>query len=271
MPRSIRPVSCRNPYRPMTCFCRRLLFILVFFPLVTACQTTSNHTGGDAAATKRMIGEANLMQGNYTVALKELLEAEKLAPNDPVIHNYLGITYKNKQMPEKAIEHFNKALQLNPEYSIARNNLGTVYLDKGQYDTAIDHFKSVANDILYMTPHYPLANLGWASYKKGDYATAKSYFTQALDIQPEFLVALNGLGQTHLTLREYSQAIIVYEKIIKKAPRVPEFLLNLARAYEFGGNPQKAATTLSRYLLAKPHDPKEPEIRAKIKALSQIQ
>ena len=64
------------------------------------------------------------MQGNYTAALKELLEAEKINPKDAITHNYLGITYRNKNLPDKAIFHFEKALDLNPGYSIAKNNLG---------------------------------------------------------------------------------------------------------------------------------------------------
>jgi type IV pilus assembly protein PilF len=246
-------------------------FLLVLFLMpvfLTACETTPKRTEGRSAITRRNIGEANMMQGNYSVALKELLEAEKIDPKDPVTQNYLGITFKNKNMPDKAIEHFNRALNLKSDYSVARNNLGTVYLDKKEWDIAIGYFSSVLDDILYTTPHYPLSNIGWAYFSKGDFASAKSYYMKALEVQPNFVIALNGLGQTYTALSDYGQAVFIYEKIIRKAPTVPDFQLKLAQAHELNGDLQKAVHYYSRFLQMAPHNPKEAEIREKISILS---
>lgn len=253
-----------TPYFSIRCFFRLIIILPFFF---TACKTTPDRASNNPAINKRNMGEANMLQGNYTAALKELLDAEKLNPQDPVIQNYLGITYKNKNMPDKAIEHFNKALSLKPNYSVARNNLGTVYLDKEEWDIAIGYFKSVLDDVLYMTPHFPLSNIGWAYFNKGDFSTAKSYYLKALEIQPDFIIALNGLGQIHMALKDYEQAVLIYEKIVSKVPSIPGFQLKLAEAYEFSGNRQKAVYHYSRFLQLAPHNPKKAEIQAKIKSL----
>ena len=76
-------------------------------------------------------GTANIQAGQYTPALKELLEAEKLTPNDPTVHYYLGIAYERKGFIDDAVREFQKAIALKPDYSEAINFLGTIYLSRG--------------------------------------------------------------------------------------------------------------------------------------------
>ena len=181
---------------------------------------------------KRNMGEAYILHGNFTSALVELLESEKINPKDAITHNYLGIVYKNKEMPEKAISHFKKAIELNPGYSQAKNNLGTAYLDMGDWDAAITVFKEVTEDMLYMTPQFPLANLGWAYYNKKEYKIAEAYFKKALEKQSNMVIALNGLGQTYMAGGRYTDAINAYKKALQYDSRVPLLRSNLANAFE---------------------------------------
>ena len=82
----------------------------------------------EQAIASRNLGEAYMGEGNYTKALRELLKAEQLNPNDPYLQNNLGLTYLAKGNPEKALSHFKRALERKPDYSPARNNLGTAYI-----------------------------------------------------------------------------------------------------------------------------------------------
>lgn len=45
-------------------------------------------------------------------------------------HNHLGISYKNKGLIEKAIEHYQISIRLAPTYSEPYNNLGICYFEK---------------------------------------------------------------------------------------------------------------------------------------------
>ncbi|MBW2646426.1 MAG: tetratricopeptide repeat protein [Deltaproteobacteria bacterium] len=122
--------------------------------------------GGNKALLKkqseasRFLGEAYHVEGQSTKALKELLKAEKFYSKDPILHNDLGLVYMTKGEYEKALFHFKKALKLNPQYPDVLNNMGTVYSIQKQWDKAIECFDRARADLLYMTPHVALTNLG---------------------------------------------------------------------------------------------------------------
>jgi Tfp pilus assembly protein PilF len=166
----------------------------------------------------RNLGEAYMGQGDYTAALRELLEAEKLYDRDPYLQNDLGLVYMAKGKPDIAIDHFKKAVGIKPDYTPAKNNMGTAYLAQKKWDDAIACFKGITCDLLYATPHYPLSNLGWAYYNKKEYRLAEKYYQNALKIEPRFVIALRGLGLTYLKMGRISEAVTFLEKVIELAP-----------------------------------------------------
>jgi Tfp pilus assembly protein PilF len=192
------------------------------------------------AEVKRDVGEAYMRQGDYTSALRELLEAEKLYTEDPIVHNNIGLCYMNKKRISDAIIHFKKSISLKPSYAPARNNLGTAYLALEEWDTAIAVFKEITNDALYGTPHYPLSNLGLAYYHKGQYKIALGYYQKALHIQDNFVNALRGAGKSYLMLNEGRMALRYLERAVKHAPKMAQIHYELAEAYRLVGHTSQA-------------------------------
>ena len=172
----------------------RGLILLLSAVVLSACAGSQSRVEVEKkAAATRTIGEAYMRQGNYPAALRELLNAQELNPEDHIVYNDLGLCYMAKKMMTEAIAHFKKAIALKPSYAPARNNLGSAYMVLKEYDAAIEVFKEITKDALYATPHYPLANLGTAYFYKGDYQTALDYYKKALDLQPDFAIALTGV------------------------------------------------------------------------------
>jgi type IV pilus assembly protein PilF len=233
-----------------------VLMILVLSMAAVSCATpskTKNPPEKSEAAIKRDYGEAGIMQGDYTSALRDLLASVEMDPNDPVTHNDLGIAYTKKKQIDKAIYHFKKAIELKPNYSQAKNNLGAAYLDNQDWDAAIACFKEVAEDLLYPTPHFALANLGWAYFNKRDYQQAELYYRKAIDIQPNFIVAISGLGQTCLAMGRYPDAIDAFEKAVMFGSRFPQLHFQLAQAYELAGQREKALVAYGRVIELAPN------------------
>lgn len=204
--------------------------VLLAVLVLTGCAGQSTYENTRLAESKRNIGEAYMRQGDYTSALRELLAAEKMNPEDPFTQHDLGLCYREKKLMADALTHLNKAVRLKPSYTPARNSLGRVYLEIGQVDKAIAIFKEIAKDALYATPHFPLANLGLAYYQKGEYATALKYYHQALKLEPNFAFALHGLGKTYLAMNKGRLAMAYLEKALQLAPKVAEIHFEYAEA-----------------------------------------
>jgi type IV pilus assembly protein PilF len=196
----------------------------------------------------RNLGEAYYQRGNYTAALRELLKAESLYPGDPFLQNDLGLAYKAKKQPDLAIKHFKKALEINPDYAPAKNNLGTAYLDKGEWDTAIKYFKSVSKNLLYTTPHLPLANLGWAYYNKKEYHLAEKYYRESLDLKPKFINAMRGLGLTYMAMGRLDEAAKILESAVKDYPKADLLYLDLGKLYTESGEEEKALAVYQKVI-----------------------
>ena len=101
---------------------KRIAYMFTF----TGCAGQSAQQDLRIAESKRNIGEAYMRQGDYTSALRELLEAEKLNPNDAFTQHDLGLCYREKKHMTEALAHLRKAVQLKPEFTPARNSLACV-------------------------------------------------------------------------------------------------------------------------------------------------
>lgn len=194
----------------------------------------------------RNLGEAYMAQGDYTTALRELLQAEKVYADDPFLQNSLGLAYLGRGRPELALVHFDKALRLNPEYAPAMNNKGAAYLAQGDWDAAITSLTSITGDLLYATPHFPLANLGWAYFNKGDYAQAQKYYLEALKLEPNFLMATHGLARTYLAQNQAAEAVKILERALRDHPNQAELHLDIGRAYTLQRRYDPAASAFQR-------------------------
>ena len=173
-----------------------------------------------------------MAQGNHTAALAKLLEAKEMMPQDPFIHNSLGLAYMGKKRDDLAELAFQKALQLKPDYTEALNNLGAARLRQDKLDSAIQAFLKVLDDLLYPTPHFPLSNLGWAYVGKKDFKQAETYFLKAMDSLPWYIPATHGQAKVFLKTNRPDDAIAFLKTALYKHPDAAILHADLAEAHE---------------------------------------
>ena len=207
--------------------------------LLSSCGASREMARRQGEAVRR-VGEAHMASMDYTSALREFLKAEKLSWRDHQLQNDLGLVYMAKNSLEDAEESFKKALRLKGDYSDAWNNLGSVYLAMKQWDDAIYCNERIIDDLTYATPHYPLANLGWAYYNKKEYATAETHYQRALEFKPGFAMAWRDLGRTYMAMGKMSKAVNALSRGIKAAPSRADAYFYLGHAWEGAGRPEKA-------------------------------
>ncbi len=220
-----------------------LSFVLIFCIVSCAANIEMRKKQEEAF---RNLGEAYMQQRDFTSALREFLKAEQIYSKDPYLHNNLGLAYMSRNRLDIAVKHFKKAVKIKPDYAPAINNLGTVYLAKKDWDLAISCFKEILDDILYATPHYPLTNLGWAYYNKQEYELSEKYYRDALNLVPNFIIALRGLGRTFLAMGRPADAIVLLEKTVKKYPHSAESYFYLAKAYTLSNEYKKAVKAYNK-------------------------
>ncbi|QWV91924.1 tetratricopeptide repeat protein [Geomonas oryzisoli] len=164
------------------------------------------------------MGQSFFAENNFTGALQELTEAEKLTPKDPELLNLLGLTYFRKGRYELAEAKYLKALDLRENYSEARNNLGVNYLEMKRWDDAIAQFKVVQEDLFFQGQDNAAGNLGLAYLGKGDYQQALAVLRG--------LVAKNGsdprtrvnLGRVYFAMNKTELAVEEYQKALRLTP-----------------------------------------------------
>ncbi|OGU15258.1 MAG: hypothetical protein A2076_15985 [Geobacteraceae bacterium GWC2_53_11] len=168
----------------------------------------------DPTAYHYQMGLSYLGERNFSSALFDLTEAEKLDPeNADVLYN-LGKAFVGKKRPDLAEAKFLKAISLKPNFSVARNDLGVAYLELKRWDSAIQQFKIVKDDLFYDNNENACINLGLAYLGKGDYPKALEEL-QAVAAQNQFnpIVRLY-LGRVWFAMDKSEQAIVEYTKAL---------------------------------------------------------
>ena len=200
----------------------KFIGIIIISSLCAACAASTSAT--KKASYHYQMGLSNFTEGNYTTALVELTEAEKLTPDDPDVLYYLARAYFEKRKYEIAEQKYLKSLSLKPNNSTARNDLGVNYLEMKRWDDAIIQFKIVAEDIFYQNQESANINLGIAYFNKGDYPRALSVLRSVVGSNPREPRARLNLGKVYFSMDKVDLAIGEYKKAI-------ELNKNYANAY----------------------------------------
>lgn len=157
----------------------------------------------------------------FKKALQELKKADstnqklenkkKQAFNQVIIHNRFGQVYSRLKNYEKAIFHFEKALEPNPNFE--KTNLQMAKI---------------------------LNNLGLNLFKKGATEEALEIFKKALQFDPKHTAVYDNLGDYYLHNRAFQKALLHYQKAI-------DYNLNIFEGHNFNLLPGKEKFENSPY------------------------
>ena len=178
-------------------------------------------TNYEAATRHLNYGIAYMEAGQYTPALRELIEAEKNNPRDPRIQYFLGLSYYGKGLTREAEEAMKKAISLKPDYPEAHNQLGMIYAESGRLDEAVSEFRQALANLLYETPSFAMNNLGWAYYKQGKYNEAIAQYEEILKRDPASTIlplVEKNMGVAYYAQGNYGVSLVHLRKSLQLAP-----------------------------------------------------
>jgi tetratricopeptide (TPR) repeat protein len=188
------------------------------------CREALRRAGGSSAIYVEL-GLVYLGQGRADLAELVLGKAAELDKNnakkDPAIYNAAALVALERGQNQVAFERFDAATSIDPSFHDARFNTASVLLDVGDYEGARTHLQRV------------------------------------LDANPDDLEAHVAFGVAQRGLKQYDQARVTWERVVKTAPtrsRVrADALWNLVvLEMDFVMNEGNARSAIARYLDAAP-------------------
>lgn len=152
-------------------------------------------------------GTQSLMTRDYTDALKNLLQANELAPNNADVLNNLGMAYYFKGDETLAMKCLKRTLELDPKNSDARSNIGAIHYEAGRFQEAESFYKEVLKDLTYEKQARTYYNLGILELdKKRNQTQAEMYFKAAIKDSEDYCPAHYRLGTIYFSKREFNKA-----------------------------------------------------------------
>ncbi|WP_457601450.1 SPOR domain-containing protein [Hydrogenivirga sp.] len=226
---------------------KKLLLLIVAGTLL-ACSAKQEQTKEQEWRYLYDLGMSAYYAKNYSEAIARLYRAAKVAPDEPLIWNALGLTYMEVEEYKKAEEAFKKALSSHPNNSESKMNLGILYLRMKDYQKAIKFLEEALSDETFDKKHIAFYHLAKVYKELGDRKKYLEYLKKATAYNPLFLEAQLELGSAYLDDKRYEEAERLYKSLISNNFKTPDIYLSLAKVYYEIGDYEKAKDTVRAVL-----------------------
>jgi len=165
----------------------------------------------------QVLAETDAESEHHEEAVAEYLEAIKLAPNQPGLHEALGTEYRLLVKIPQAEEAFKEELQIDANNVLAKYKLGVIAVEKGEAPTG----KQLIEDALKERPNLLNSdyNLGRAEMQLGNDEAAEVLFKKAITGNSEPEIVRQSWYQLGTVLRRMhqsqgaQQAFQMYQKL----------------------------------------------------------
>ncbi len=167
----------------------------------------------DAHCERALLGHAMVLvrEANSTAAIAYLEKAIADYPEGALLHQGLGDLYRkisdttaDRELRQKAVKEFRKALAIEPSLLETRKSLGLVLLDLGENAKALAEFEKLSQRVdFYENLDF---EMGKALYRLGRLEEALTHFKAALPIHPDLSELQLLLGATLFDLGQGEEA-----------------------------------------------------------------
>ncbi|HYW47226.1 MAG TPA: tetratricopeptide repeat protein [Bryobacteraceae bacterium] len=164
----------------------------------------------DDAAARRERGYTAVQRGHPEEGLADLEWFAARNPGDAAGHYELGQAERGRDL-EKAMQHFDRALQIDPNYVPALAARAAIYNQQANPEEALKDLEKAAR------------------------------------LRPDDAVTLDRLGQTYQALDRTADAVPALRKAAELAPGDSKTLLHLARALADSGSIEESKAAMDRF------------------------
>ncbi len=190
------------------------------------------------------------MLGRHPEAEAACRHVIDLKPKNPEAHNNLAVALEMQGRVEEAKVACRTALKFKSDYPEALINLGNLHTRSGDYISGVETYAKA----ITLAPENPMAraNLSVALLRLEQPDEALEQAEQALSLSPEYVEALNAVGNAHLAKTNFTQAESAFRKAHTQQPAHREAGLNLAATLHKLGRSDDAAEMYDNILKSNP-------------------
>ena len=189
------------------------------------------------------LGDVYSATGKATESIVELKRALQIAPKSDEGYRLLGRAYLHDGQKQESIAAYKKALEVNPYYWANYRAIAAAYLSNGENDKALEDFRRVTE--LEPDSIDGWNNLGAVYARMGKYQDSVQAFQKSIQISPTWS-AYSNLGSAYFLLKKYNDAAQMFEKALELSPNQEKAVSNLADAYRWSGQKDKADATYDK-------------------------
>jgi tetratricopeptide (TPR) repeat protein len=201
---------------------------------------------------KKRLAQLYLQKNEFEKALEELIEYEKLEPDDYTARVKIGLIYFELKQYEKAKERFLVILKEQPTADNVRFYLAAIYEELKQYDQAIIEFKKVTKDSAFYKES--ILHTGFLLKDQGR-------IKEGIEFSKKVLLKHNDISDfydMHAAFYEsnnqFDKAMQVVEDGLKKFPEEEKLLYFQGALFDKIGQRRRGIENMKRILDANPQN-----------------
>ncbi|MBY0386352.1 tetratricopeptide repeat protein [bacterium] len=208
----------------------------------------------DSANPYVELAEKQLATGQNPQALSTLLKGESVDPDNPLVHNQLGLVYFAFKKFEKSAEHFKRAIRLDEKLSEARNNYARTLIELKLYAEARSQLDVVVNDLTYLKQPLAYSNYGLSFFREGQYKKAIPWLQKSIALNKNNCLTYTTYGRSLYELKDYRGAIPIFDIAVHlcKKSNFDEAHYFAALTYFKSGDKTKGIALMNETLLIYP-------------------
>ncbi|RMG91447.1 MAG: tetratricopeptide repeat protein [Zetaproteobacteria bacterium] len=197
--------------------------LLLCFGFIGGCAVShiSKEQQEKQARLHFQLGVDALQKGLLPKAFDELMQADRLRPNQPEILDALAYAWRLRGEVNKAETFYKRSLRIKsrPE---THNNYANLLIELHRYDEAVKQARQALADPRYRNQHLALMNLGDALLAQGHAEEALSAYQKAKLLRPEDSLPTLKQAKAYLSIGKPRYAEALLKTALRENPQSRE-------------------------------------------------
>jgi len=219
--------------------------------------TPDNLLGAQKSLYRQILNALALMSKKKPSDINQFLSTNDFNAYDSYIQGKNQMALASNEAELRSAEgHFLNALKFDPKFTLANAGLCQAYLDQFELTQQVTTFQSAKNSCSNLLTVNELKSdglvaLGNLNRISGKHEIAIQYYSDALKLNPQSVMAINGTALSQTELGHYDIAETLLKKAINTEPGYWKNYLSLGDYYFNRGKYQQAIEQYSRVTLLK--------------------